>query len=79
MKVHLVTVMVGNSLNKRYFDSIWVRKENADERVAQLRMELARAGIPVESDGNPTGERWAVRATEAIAPDGQIAEAKDAE
>ena len=74
MKTYLVTVLVGNALNFRYFDSIWVRKENAEERVRQLRQEFLRAGIPTERDDVPIPPRWAVRITEASASDGRLAD-----
>jgi len=73
MTTYLVTVIVGDGLTYRYFDSIWVQKGHAEKRAKELREELRRAGIPTECDGNPIQPRWAVRLTEATAADGQIA------
>lgn len=75
MKIFLVTVRPPTETGGRYFDSIWVRKENAEERVEQLRNELQRSGFKVWRSAQVMAVEWYVTLTEAVANDGRLADA----
>jgi hypothetical protein len=71
MTIHLVTVTAPG--NNRYFDSVWVRKENADKREKQLRDEFVRSGFDLQNKAyNYTNTQWATKIVTAEAIDGAI-------
>ena len=77
MKLFLVTVRPPTAqASGRYFDSIWVVQEHADERASQLRQEFNRAGFRVWFDQSVLPVEWYVSVTEAVAFDGQLADGK---
>ncbi len=76
MKIWLVTVRPPVATGGRYFDSIWVRKTNAEERADQLKQELKRSGFKVWFSQNVTELEWYITITEAHANDGQLADEK---
>lgn len=73
MKVFLVTVRPPIDTGGRYFDSIWVVKDHADERCEQLITELRRSGYRPWYSGQVLPVEWHVTVTEAQAADGQLA------
>jgi hypothetical protein len=73
MTLYLVTVEPGK-WNRTYFDSIWVKREHADERQRQLHDELNRVGFPIFPESSPTADRWHVTVTEAHCRDGELKE-----
>ncbi len=74
MKVYLITVRPPISTGGRYFDSIWVVKNNAEERKDQLMQEMKRSGFKVTFTPPILDAEWYVTITEALANDGRIAD-----
>lgn len=71
MTIYFVTVTAPGGC--RYFDSVWVRKENAETRNKQLRDEFNRSGLPLNGVGqNRLDKEWDTRVTTAEACDGSI-------
>lgn len=78
MTIHIVTVTAPGGV--RYFDSVWVRSENAATREKQLRDEFKRSGFELNDPVYMySPSQWATRTVTAEACDGSIADSQPAD
>ena len=77
MTIYIVTVTAPGGI--RYFDSVWVKQENADKRERQMRSEFMRSGFDINNPAyNYQPSQWATKVVTAEACDGAIQDEPEA-